>query len=70
MHDIELYLSTSLKYKVNGAIRKPTHDFLSVNNYNKCLSAFSPHKVPLYEKIQSAVKSERTIQAQSNLVTC
>ena len=28
-----------------------------------------PQKAPLYEKIQSAVESEQTIQAHSNLVT-
>ena len=31
-HDLEFDLSKSLKVKVYGAIRKPTYDFLLVNN--------------------------------------
>ena len=37
MHDFEFYLSRSLKVKVNGAIKKPTYNFLLVNNYNYML---------------------------------
>ena len=81
MHDLEFDLSRSLKVKVNGAIKKPTYDFLLVNNYNYMLICIGslvisvwnfppPHKAPLYEKFQSAVKSEQTIQAHSILVTC
>ena len=32
MHDLEFVLSWSLKVKVIGAIRKPTYDFLLMNN--------------------------------------
>ena len=32
MHDFEFDLSRSLKIKYYGAIRKPTYDFLFVNN--------------------------------------
>ena len=32
MHDVEFDISRSLKVKEDGAIRKPTYDFLSVNN--------------------------------------
>ena len=32
MHNLEIDLSRSLKDKVDGGIRKPTYDFLSVNN--------------------------------------
>ena len=56
MHDLEFDLSRSLKVEVNGVIRKPTIDFLLVNNYNymyvyayvhwflsyKCLKFFPP----------------------------
>ena len=80
MHDLEFDLSRLPKVKVDGAIRKATYDFLLVNIYKYMLICigfwvisiwnFSPHKAPLYEKFQSAVKSERTIQAHSNLVTC
>ena len=34
MHDLEYAIQRSLKFKVNGAIRKSTYDFLVVNNYN------------------------------------
>ena len=37
MHDFEFDLSRSLKVDVISAIRKPTYDFLSVNNYNYML---------------------------------
>ena len=40
MHDLVLDLSRSLKVEVNGAIRKPTYDFLLVNN-SKCMSICS-----------------------------
>ena len=66
MHDLEFDLSRSLKDKVDGGIRKPTNDFLLVNNYNyrlvcigsRVIRNFSLHKAPLYEKIESDVKSE------------
>ena len=32
MHDLDFNLSRSLKVKVDGAIRKPTYDFLLVND--------------------------------------
>ena len=32
MHDLEVDLSRSLKVKVIGATKKPTYDFLLVNN--------------------------------------
>ena len=78
MHNLAFDLSRSMKVKVDGAIRKPTYDFLLVNNHNYMLICidcwvigvwkFFPHKAPLYEKFQSAIKW--TIQAHSNLVTC
>ena len=37
MHDLEFDPSRSLKVKVDGAIRKPTYDFLLVNNYDYML---------------------------------
>ena len=80
MHDLEFDLSRSLKVKFKGTIRKPMYDFLLVNNYIYrliCIGSwvlsiwnFYPHKAPLYEKFQSTVKSERMIQAHSNLVRC
>ena len=32
MHDLEFDLSRSLKVEINGVIRRPTYDFLLVNN--------------------------------------
>ena len=57
MHDLEFDLSRTLKVKVDSAIRKPTYDFLLVNNYNYmviCTGSqvigiwnISAHKAPL-----------------------
>ena len=69
----------SLKVKVYDVIRKPTYDFLLVNTYNYMLicigselyafEIFPPIR-PHYLKNFSAVKSERTCQVHSSLVTC
>ena len=62
MHNLEFDLSRSLKGENQCAIRKPTYDFLSVNNYNYVLILigswvisiwkFSLHKAPLYQSAE------------------
>ena len=39
MHDLEFDLSRSPKDEVDGAIRKPSYDFLLIIIVNICLSA-------------------------------